>query len=508
VPDNVSLRDRRHVLGTASALAGLLATARAAEFPILSRYALALIATIFIPVATFAADASRRPNFVFLFADDQRYDAMGVTQREQGEAGRFPWFTTPNMDRLAREGVRFRNAFVVNPLCSPSRACFLTGRYSHANGVYNNRTPLRATLPTYATLLRDAGYSTGYVGKWHMGMQPARPGFDWSASFIGQGAYTNAKFIVNGTPAVSAEWTDDRSAAYAVEFLENGRAKGKPFLLVVGFKAPHGPFTPPKRRANAFAGAVSRRVPNLGLPPGFNRDLGKRKEVGEKVPVNLNMFRCIAAVDDNLGKVLDALDRLKLAGNTVVVYGSDNGYYLGEHTLGDKRSAYDESLRIPLLVRDPRGGPRGVTRDDLVLNIDLAPTFLDLAGVPIPKEMRGKSWKPLLAKEAPKAPLRASFFFEYFRETGPKRAPKNAVGGYNTPTLTGVRTAAHKLLKYRDHPEWSELYDLAADPFETRNLYADPKLAGVRDGWEKEHDRLAKELGYAVPAGVPPEPKR
>jgi arylsulfatase A-like enzyme len=467
-----------------------------------SAFVLALVA------AAGPLSAADRPNFVFMFADDQRYDAVGAVQREQGDKGRFPWFKTPHMDRLAAEGVRFRNAFVVNSLCSPSRASFLTGKYSHANGVCDNRTPLGDKLVTHATLLRDAGYSTGYVGKWHMGQQPARPGFDWFASFIGQGAYVGASFLVNGKPEKSDDWTDDRSAAYAIRFLETERAKDKPFLLVVGFKAPHGPFDPPKRLADAFVGQTARRVPNLGLPPGFNADLGKPKDVGEKVPVNLNYFRCIAGVDENVGKVLDALDRLKLADDTVVVYASDNGFYLGEHTLADKRSGYDESLRIPLIVRYPKSGLRGVTRDDLVLNIDLAPTFLDLAGLPVPKDVHGRSWKPLLAKEAPKGPFRTSFFYEYFREDGPKKMAAPAVGGYNTPTMTGVRTATHKLLKYRGHPEWTELFDLAADPFETKNLSGDAARAEVRAALEKEHDRLAKELGYAVPATVPAEPVR
>jgi arylsulfatase A-like enzyme len=466
-----------------------------------SSLALALLAAA-APLA--AAD---RPNFVFLFADDQRYDAVGAVQRDQGDKGRFPWFKTPHMDRLAAEGVRFRNAFVVNSLCSPSRACFLSGRYSHANGVCDNKTPLSDRLTTHATLLRAAGYSTGYVGKWHMGTQAVRPGFDWFASFTGQGQYFNASFLVNGQPEKANEWTDDRSAAYAIRFLETERAKDKPFLLVVGFKAPHGPFDPPKWLADAFAGATARRVPNLGLPPGFNTDLGKPKDVGEKVPVNLSYFRCIAGVDENVGKVLDALDRLKLTDDTVVVYASDNGFYLGEHTLADKRSGYDESMRIPLVVRYPKSGLRGVVRDDLVLNIDLAPTFLDLAGLPVPKDMHGKSWRPLLVKEAPKGPFRTSFFYEYFREDGPKKAAA-AVGGYNTPTMTGVRTATHKLLKYRDRPEWTELFDLAADPFETKNLFADVRHAEGRGKLEKEYDRLAKELAYTVPANVPAEPKR
>ena len=454
--------------------------------------------------------AAERPNFVFLFADDQRYDALGVVQREQGDRGRFPWFKTPHMDRLAAEGVRFRNAFVVNPLCSPSRACFLTGRYSHANGIYNNRTPLDESLATHASLLRAAGYSTGYVGKWHMGSQPARPGFDWAASFTGQGAYFGANFLVNGKPERADDWTDDRSGDYAVRFLERERARDRPFLLVVGFKAPHGPFTPPHRLAKAFDGDAARTVPNLGLRPGFNTDvpLPKAKETGDRVPVNLNYFRCIAGVDENVGKVLAALDRLKLAEDTVVVYASDNGFYLGEHSLADKRSGYEESLRIPLIVRYPKSGLKKVTRDDLVLNIDLAPTFLDLAGVAVRREMHGQSWKPLLTRDAPGGPCRAGFFFEYFREGGGKKKAAPAVGGFNTPTLTGVRTPTHKLIRYRGRPEWTELFDLAADPFETKNLLNDPAHADMRAALEKEHDRLARELAYTVPADVPGEPQR
>jgi arylsulfatase A-like enzyme len=213
-------------------------------------------------------------------------------------------------------------------------------------------------------------------------------------------------------------------------------------------------------------------------------------------------------VDENVGKVLDALDRLKLTDDTVVVYASDNGFYLGEHTLADKRSGYDESMRIPLIVRYPKSGLRGATRDDLVLNIDLAPTFLDLAGLPVPKDMHGQSWKPLLAKDAPREPFRTSFFYEYFREDGPKKTTAPAVGGYNTPTMTGVRTATHKLLKYRGRPESTELFDLAADPFETKNVFADEKHADVRAKLENEYDRLAKDLGYAVPVTVPAEPRR
>jgi arylsulfatase A-like enzyme len=338
-----------------------------------------------------------------------------------------------------------------------------------------------------------------------------RPGFDWFASFTGQGLYSNAAFLVNGKTERADDWTDDRSAAYAIKFLEHERDAAKPFVLVVGFKAPHGPFTPPQRLAGAFANEKARPTPNLGIWPGFNRDLSKGKEpsapAADGVAVNLNYFRCIAGVDENVGKVLDALDRLKLSDNTVVVYSSDNGFYLGEHGLADKRSGYEESMRIPLIVRYPRSGLKGVTRDDLVLNIDLAPTFLDLAGVEIPKSMQGRGWRPLLAKEPPREPFRTSFFYEYFRENGGQNA-QLAVGGFNTPTLTAVRTTTHKLLKYRDHPEWTELFDLTNDPHETRNLLDDANHAEVRRQLEREHERLVQELDYTVPANVPAEPKR
>lgn len=467
------------------------------------------LAIILAFLAAPVAGAASAPNFVFMFADDQRHDAMGVVQREQGAKGRFPWFKTPNMDRLAAEGVRFRNAFVVNSLCSPSRACFLSGKYSHSNGVWNNRTPLDAALKTHASILKSNGYSTGYVGKWHMGpSQSERPGFEWYASFKGQSTHFNATFLVNGTPEKTAEWTDDRSAAYAIRFLEKDRAKDKPFVLVIGFKAPHGPTQPPKRLENAFAGEVARPVPSLGVRPGFNTDASApmRFGNGQEPPLNLNYFRCIAGVDENVGKILDTLDRLKLSDNTVVVYSSDNGFYLGEHMLADKRSGYEESLRIPMLVRHPGAKARGVVRDDMVLNIDLAPTFLDIAGQVPPVDMHGKSWKGLLAGEPQAKPFRESFFYEYFREGGQAGAARS-LGGFNTPTMTALRTANRKLLKYRDHPEWTEMFDLSADPFELRNLARDPARATELAALEKEHGRLSRELGYRIPDNVPPETK-
>src|SRR4051812_49047211 len=243
-------------------------------------------------------------------------------------------------------GVRFRNAFVVNSLCAPSRAVFLTGRYNHDNGVASNFRPFPTNNITHATLLRGAGYTTAYVGKWHMDSQRERPGFDFSASFIGHARYVDPLFIVNGKDTPTTGWIDDLSTDYAIQFLRQQKGSAKPWSLVVGFKSPHGPFDPPGRAKQRFAGEQARTVPNLNVPTAYLGDKAKRRPtdpVATTVPVNLNYFRCVSAVDDCVGRLLDTLDELGYAQNTVVIYTSDNGYYFGEHGLGDKRSAYEES---------------------------------------------------------------------------------------------------------------------------------------------------------------------
>ena len=436
--------------------------------------------------------AEPRPNFLFVYTDDQRYDAVGVVQQEQGEKGRFPWFRTPNMDRIAAEGVRFRNAFVVNSLCAPSRAVNLTGRYSHANGVASNFRPFPLDNVTHATLLRSAGYTTAYIGKWHMDSQRERPGFDFHASFIGHARYVDPIFVVQGEDVPRKGWIDDISTDYAIEFMRQQKDSSKPWSMVVGFKSPHGPCDPPERAKERFAGEEARTVPNLSTPAVYMGTQARSPAVDPvaSVPVNLNYFRCISAADECLGRLLNALEELGWAQNTVVIYTSDNGYYLGEHGLGDKRSAYDESLRVPFLVRYPglRPAARGRVVDEMVLNLDLAPSLLDMAGVPAPKEMQGHSWRPLLTGEP--VVWRQSWFYEYFAEK-----QKNS----RVPDITAVRTANAKLIKYSGHEEWTELFDLKADPFETCNLYRDSSNAALRAGLESEHDRLARDLGYRVP---------
>jgi len=451
------------------------------------------VCSLLCSIASAAPDA--RPNFLFLYTDDQRWDALSIVQWEHGERGRFPWFQTPNMDRIAFEGVRFRNAFVTLALCAPSRAAFLTGRYNHLNGVASNFRPFPTNNVTHATLLRAAGYTTAYIGKWHMDSQRERPGFDFHASFIGHARYVDPPFIVDGTNVATKGWIDDISTDYAIEFLKKQKDSAKPWSLIVGFKSPHGPFDPPARLTNKFEGELARTVPNLDSPPPFRGPVNtnplppEAKEPSGKVKVNLNYFRCIAAVDENVGRLLKTLDDLRLTENTMVVYSSDNGFYLGEHRLGDKRSAYEESMRIPLLVRYPKLGVKGKTVDELALNIDLAPTFLDYAGVSVPKEMQGRSWRPLLEGNA--TDWRRSFFYEYFWEQQ---------RGNPTPTLTAVRTTSAKLIKYQGNDEWTELFDLSRDPYETKNLFNDPSAAALRRELETEYDKQRAAVGYVVPS--------
>lgn len=443
---------------------------------------------VLLCAATGGPAAARKPNFLFIYSDDHRWDAIGVVQKEQDKRARFPWFKSPNLDRLAAGGVRFRNAFVTLSLCAPSRAAFLTGRYNHANGITNNSKPFPKDAVTHATLLRDAGYKTAYIGKWHMGNQRGpRPGFDYSASFVGQGRYNDCPFEIAGMPTPTKGWVDDVSADYAIRWMEENR--DKPFSVVVGLKSVHSPRgrnNLPEHLRQLYADERSRPTPNCGVPAVFHQKdpgTGKYATGLSDNAVHLDYLRHVAGVDACVGRLLDALDHLKLTDDTVVVYASDNGYFLGEHNSGDKRSLYEESLRIPLLVRYPRLFGKGKTVDELVLNIDLAPTFLDLAGVPIPKEMQGASWKDLAAGRK-LATWRQAFFAQYYKELG------------NVPTCYAIRTTTHKMVKYPGHPEWTEVFDLAADPYEVKNLAANAERTKQLEG---ELAKLIKAVNYTEP---------
>jgi arylsulfatase A-like enzyme len=414
--------------------------------------------------------ADTRPNFIFVIADDHRWDAMGVVQREQGDRGRFPWFETPSLDRLAAEGVRFRNAFITHSICSPGRAGFLTGQYTHVNGIMDNSTRFPTHAVTHATLLRDAGYRTAYFGKWHMGEQRGkRPGFDHSASFIGQGKYQDCPFEINGAMTPTEGWVDDVTTDLALDWLEHNHEK--PFSMVIGFKSPHnrrGGENLPERLRTLYEGKTTRKTPNCDIAAVYHApltDADKGKERGlSAVSVHLDYLRHIKGIDENLGRLLDKLDALKHADDTVVVYSSDNGYFLGERGLGDKRALYEEGLRLPFLVRYPKLFPKGTVVDDMVLNIDLAPTYLDLAGLPAHPGMQGVSFKEVARGHSP-GDWRTSFLAYYRKELG------------DTPTCHGVRTKDAKLIVYPKHPEWTEVYDLANDPYELTRLPQDGPLA-------------------------------
>ncbi|MDR1962408.1 MAG: sulfatase-like hydrolase/transferase [Planctomycetaceae bacterium] len=451
-------------------------------------------------VCNTVVSAESRPNFLFIYSDDQSYDQFGVVQREQGEKGRYPWFQTPNMDRLAENGVRFRNAFVTSSLCAPSRAAFLTGRYNHCNGVASNSRPLPVDSVTHASLLQKNGYTTAYFGKWHMDSQKERPGFDYHASFVGQGRFIDCPLLVQGIETPTKGWVDDVTTDYAIKFIETQKGTGKPWSVVLGFKAPHGPATPPERNAKLYEGEQARVVPNLNVQAIYLEKQGipfGKQPLPENglVPVSLDKFRCVKSCDDNLGRLLDTLDRLNEADNTVVIYCSDNGYYFGEHGLGDKRSAYEESLRIPFVVRFPKAIAKGngIVVDEPILNIDLAPTLLDFAGVAIPKEMQGRSFRPLIEGKKP-ANWRKGWFYEYFAE---KQRNSKVVD------VTAVRTLNAKLIRYSlkngIQEDWSELFDLQNDPYELKNLYNDPAYADLRKNLKQEYDRLKKEIDYKIP---------
>jgi arylsulfatase A-like enzyme len=451
---------------------------------------LALALACLAPLAGSAQAPAPKPahvNFLFVYLDDQRFDAMEFLQKIQGDKGRFPWLKTPNIDRLAAQGVFFKNAFATDSLCSPSRASFLTGQYPHTHGVTNNHTPLPLNAVTYATLLHAAGYYTGFIGKWHMGNQRERPGFDFAASFIGQGHYYNCPVLIDGgkQTVVSQKWIDDTSTDYAVDFLT--QHKDQPFVLAVAFKSVHGPLQPNTQDEHLYDGVAARPVPNLDVPASYRVPFNPKPVPISPVQI-AKYFECLAGADRELGRLLDTLDTLGLSQNTMVIFTSDNGYDLGEHELGDKRAAYEESMRVPFIIRAPFiAGSAGRTVDQMALNVDVAPTMLDYAGVPVPSTMQGRSLRPLL-EQTNVADWSRSFLYEYFFEKK-----------FMWPTMVAVRTDHSKLVTYPNHPEWTEVFKLDDDPYEINNLAGKPEAAQLQADLTAELDRLRSTLSYNVP---------
>lgn len=459
-----------------------------------------------------AEDAPRaaRPNVLVILTDDMRWDALGVVQQEQGGQAMFPWFKTPHLDRLAAEGCRFANAFVTTSLCSPSRASLLSGQYAHRHKVLNNFTDYPHELPSYPRRLQEAGYTTAYIGKWHMGEDDdrQRPGFDFWMSHRGQGNYWDNEFNVNGERRVLKGYYTRVVTDAAVAWLR--RPHDQPWLLVIGHKAPHGgPIVPEPKFEHAFDADPVVRPANAdnyhaadGKPQwleesyptwhGLGGPLYGQKDYDKFVRAYLG---CIASVDESVGEVYQVLEESGQLDNTLLIFTSDNGFALGEHGRTDKRTAYEESLRVPLLVRCPRAIKPGTVIRDMVLTLDLAPSILDLCAAPPLADADGQSWKPLLSGDA--TGWRTAFFYQYNYE------PQFPY----TPNVRAIRTDRWKYIHY-PHGDGgpdrhrAELYDLANDPLEMRNLISDPAQAGRLAELKDELQRLM-ERHHALPDTPP-----
>ncbi len=443
--------------------------------------------------SSFSAHAAQtpRPNIVFVLVDDLRWDALSCMGH--------PVAKTPNIDRLATEGARFKNFFVTLPLCSPSRATFLTGQYAHRNGIIDNsnHNELSHKLVTFPKLLQDVGYETAYIGKLHMGNDDSpRPGFDRWVSFKGQGVYIDPEINVDGTSAKVTGYMTDILNRHAVEFVQKEHAK--PFVLYLAHKAVHGPFMPAERHKDLYANARISPVPSIedslkgkpaltrekeSVPEKKQRNAKPAATVDKNLPPGtmVQQLRALAAIDEGVGQIFDALEKTGQLDKTIFIFSSDNGFFWREHGLGDKRWAYEESIRDPLLVRYPKYAKPGTVIDKIVLNIDLAPTLLELGGAKIPKAIQGKSFLPLLKGERIK--WRDAALLEYFNEKQ-----------YRTPAWQAVRTDRWKYIKYTELSGMDELYDLQDDPFELKNLINDPQAKKERQELEKKLSKLVKEF--------------
>ena len=479
-----------------------------------------LLSTAFFAATATLGFAADRPNILFIMTDDHAAHAISAYGSKVNQ--------TPNMDRLAKTGMRFTNAFVTNSICTPSRATLLTGKYSHANGVpvFNN---FDGSQQNVAKLLHAAGYHTGMIGKWHLGSNPT--GFDRWIVLPGQGVYNQPAFLTPMGQMSIKGYATDVITDLGIEFLET-RPKDKPFLLFLHHKAPHRAWTPSEKYAAEFRAKTfpepetlrddyktrpaalpenRQRVfddltrtdlklePPADLPPGPKRQrwLGEKPTEVELTQADgtkkvlkgdeLNAWKyqrymqdylaCVQSVDDGVGKVLDYLEKSGDSKNTIVFYTSDNGFFLGDMGMYDKRYMYEPSLRVPLMATGP-GVKTGAVEDAFALNVDFAPTFLDLAGEKIPADMHGRSLVPLLKGETP-SDWRKTMYYRYYHDPG----------HHNTARHLGVRSATHKLIYYWKKDAW-ELFDLTKDPNEQKNIYDDPASKPIVDELKAEIKKL------------------
>ena len=491
------------------------------------------ILTALVAAAVFAGPrraAADRPNILFIMSDDHAAHAISAYGSVINQ--------TPHLDRIARDGMRLDRCFATNSICTPSRATILTGKYSHLNGVpvFN---PFDGAQPHVAKMLQGAGYYTAVVGKWHLGSEPT--GFDKWIVLPGQGKYVDPVFIEPGGRRTIEGYATDVITDLTLDVLKN-RPADKPFFIKYHHKAPHREWEPSEKHKAMFAGKeipepptlrddyatrtdaikqsrqkvftdLNRRDLKVPPPPGLKpkerndwlREIPAEVEVDEKGNAVLagsggkvlkgdalhdwmyqrymrDYLACVQSMDDNIGRVLDYLDESGLAKNTVVIYTSDQGFFLGDHGLYDKRFMYEPSLKMPFLVRWPGVIKPGSTQDAIAINADFAPTFLDVAGLPVPSDMQGRSLVPLFKGERP-ADWRTSFYYRYYHDPG----------HHNTAAHLGVRTETHKLIHFWKTDQW-ELYDLRNDPHEVTNLYKEPSQQQTVKKLKAELQRLKSEL--------------
>ncbi|MGB7342759.1 MAG: sulfatase [Pirellulaceae bacterium] len=498
-----------------------------------------ILASLFLLIgfASAQAETKQPPNIVFIFTDDHCQQALSAYNDAR--------ITTPNMDRIAKEGMRFDRCYCTNGICGPSRAVIQTGKYSHINGFIRNGNKFNGDQQTFPKLLQAAGYQTAVIGKWHLATTPQ--GYDYYDVLKGQGPYYNPPMITqggDGKPVTRPHtgYTTEIITEKTLHWLKNDREKDKPFMVMYQHKAPHRNWQPaPKylnwlddqtiaepetlwddyngrtRSAKRQTMTVKDHLTDFDLkiapPRGFNDEqlktwnaaYGPKNEAFKKAKPTMSekeiiqwkyqryvkdYLRCVKSVDDGIGEVLDYLDEAGLADNTVVIYSSDQGWYLGEHGWFDKRWMYEESLKCPLLVRWPGQVQAGAVNEDIVSNLDFAETFLDIAGVDVPADMQGHSLVPIFKGNTP-ADWRKTFYYHYYENPG----------GHNVARHYGVTDGQHKLIRFyalegESIDDW-ELFDLKNDPNELTSAYGSTDLIDVQSKLSEELERLRKL--YRVP---------
>ncbi|SDR73909.1 sulfatase family protein [Christiangramia echinicola] len=480
----------------------------------------------------------KRPNIVFIMTDDHAAQAISAYGHPVSQLA-----PTPNIDRIANNGARFLNNFCTNSICGPSRAVILTGKFSHINGFRMNGETFDGSQPTLPKFLKEAGYQTAIVGKWHLHGRPQ--GFDYWNILNDQGNYYNPQFINEKDTTIVNGYATDIITDMGIEWIDSKRKKDEPFFLMVHHKAPHRNWMPPLRHINTYDSinfplpdsyfskhkgqvasqqqlqtiyedmydghdlklSVAKGSDSLRINPwtsDFDRMTDEQRQAWNNGyrpkndafhDANLkgrelakwkgqrylrDYMGTVKAVDEGVGKILDYLEKKGLTENTIIVYTTDQGFYLGEKGFFDKRFMYEESLAMPLLIQYPNAIQKGITIDALTQNLDFAPTFLDFAGARIPEAMQGKSLKPLLTSNPSSEKFRNAVYYHYY----------DFPAFHMVKRHYGIRTDRYKLIHfYDDIDEW-ELYDLKEDPKEENNLYNDPEYASIQKELHAELNKL------------------